>query len=207
MEEYIINSDTSRSEVLIDRIYHTIVEDGNNLDYGDFSNRVHANGLIRVLKVLGLYKLEGRGENRKCFIHPKLKLVFDTTVKSNKLISNAIIDLVNGKYINLEKIKIDDNKIYNLESYNYEQLSSISNTYFIFDPETKLIKIGKSKNITKRLKSLKNEFGDGLILIGYLKKDEEAFYHQIYKHQRVYKEWFNIGIDEVIDNVRGIKFI
>jgi Meiotically up-regulated gene 113 len=68
-------------------------------------------------------------------------------------------------------------------------------TYLILDKSTKLYKIGKTKNIKKRLSTLStSNLNLELILTTEL---EEKLLHRIFKHKRVQKEWFIISEDDI----------
>ena len=51
----------------------------------------------------------------------------------------------------------------------------------------------------KRLQSLRRQFTPNLELIIHYPKDIEADLHFEYRDKRVYGEWFNISIDDVLD--------
>jgi hypothetical protein len=78
--------------------------------------------------------------------------------------------------------------------------------YFVYEPLSKLVKIGRSKNVYKRLLSLSTSSPYDLTLInyGYFKdadKAEKSIHKQLAKY-RVKGEWFNY-LQYLSDN--GIK--
>ncbi len=77
-------------------------------------------------------------------------------------------------------------------------------TYIIYDSLSKLCKIGKTKDIKKRLSTLSTS-NLNLHLLFTLNHIKEAELHRMFKDKRVKKEWFNLtledlkGIDELED--------
>lgn len=71
-------------------------------------------------------------------------------------------------------------------------ISNDTNIYFIDDCERGLIKIGMSKNVTRRLRSLRKEFGGHLRLITSFAGpgDLETYLHRNLVDWRVTGEWF-----------------
>lgn len=68
-------------------------------------------------------------------------------------------------------------------------------TYLILDKATKLYKIGKTKDIKKRLSTLStSNLNLELILTTEL---EEKLLHRIFKHKRVQKEWFILSEEDI----------
>lgn len=100
--------DSIKKPYFYDRLYYSLKECGVDIAYGDFSSRVISNGTIKVLKALGLYRVIGRGENKCIFVHERLKLIIDTTIESPEIIAKTTIELGKGKYVGLEKFKIND---------------------------------------------------------------------------------------------------
>lgn len=185
--------------VFIDRVHACLCTDGINLNYGVFLSKVHASGLIRVLKSLGLYKVIGKGNTKKVFIHPKIELISKTTIACNKIVAQTIIDLVDKRSL-IPTMVIDYYSNYDsLEESKIKRDGINCSTYVIYSPEQRNYKIGRSKNIMKRLQSLRRQFTPNLELIIHYPKDIEADLHFEYRDKRVYGEWFNISIDDVLD--------
>lgn len=141
------------------------------------------------------------------------------------------IDNILSQYIHVydECLKIGQNEYSNIVStlnllsdyekdyyYNTYWLQSnfynnIPCVYFIRNKYTKLIKIGKTKNIAKRISQIrsmfKNHFGvnDGLELIGILpvfngeESKLETYLHKKYKYYNTYGEWFNIDFSVILN--------
>lgn len=75
------------------------------------------------------------------------------------------------------------------------------NTYLIYSPTTKLVKIGRSTNVAARLKALSTASGGALKLLGVLGKNIESALHRQYASCRVRGEWFRLEqaqIDAII---------
>lgn len=183
-----------------DRLYFVLKEDGNDINYGEYSSRIMKNGAVKVLKSLGIYIVKGARFNKKTYIHEKLQLIIKTTIASDKVISETIIDLANGKYSNIEPIKINDLHIFYLLDDNYPcSMDNSKCTYIVYNPENKLYKIGRSLNVFDRLNSLRNEISPKLELIFYIDNDIEGFLHKKYSKVRIFGEWFKLSIDDILD--------
>lgn len=73
-------------------------------------------------------------------------------------------------------------------------------TYFIYNPATKLIKIGVSNNILKRVRALSTSSGIQLELLFYIEANLEEHLHILYNNHRMIGEWFKISKKEVHSN-------
>lgn len=99
------------------------------------------------------------------------------------------------------------------KTFYAKQYMKPSFVYFIYNKYTKLMKIGKTNNPFKRLNELnsmfKNHFGvdDALRLIRIIfiptgKNDiVEKLYHKKYNNYNKYGEWFDIGVDEIVETI------
>jgi hypothetical protein len=187
-----------------DKLYEVMKEHGNDINYGEYCAKVLANGCIKVIKSLGLYKVTGKGETKKTYIHEMVELVYNTTVADNKTIAKNVIDLFNGEYINIEKIKIIDRTEYDLLSIDYPyNIDSSKCTYVFYNPYNNLFKIGKSRDVFHRLNQLKKEVNPHLELIGWIDRDVEGKLHKEYVVKREFGEWFNINNDDILDIKNG----
>ena len=63
-------------------------------------------------------------------------------------------------------------------------------TYCILDSKSNLVKIGKSKHPSKRLKELSTGNGNNLKLIGCIDGDCERELHENFRHLHINGEWF-----------------
>jgi len=198
-----------RSTQFADRVISVLREDGVNISYGDFTSKVNRNGVIKVLKALGLYKVTGRGENRKTFVHPKINIIIKTTLADAKTVAKTIMNLYDGNLLeDMSAIKDVDLNLYNkLPNDDIKRCSIGYGTYILKNPDTNLIKVGKTKNLGKRIASLSREFGVELILIGWCDTDFENIIHEDYKEKRKYGEWFNLSDDDVLDIYSDYQFI
>ena len=71
-------------------------------------------------------------------------------------------------------------------------------TYIIFDKNTKLYKIGKSKNVDKRLCTLKT--GNlNLVLVNSYEHIQEKELHRLYKHKKIEREWYELSSQDILD--------
>jgi len=200
-------SEKMKNDVFINRVFHLILENNKDFNYGEFIMKSHKNGVGKVLKSLNLYHVKGRGENKKTFVHPMVKLIIDTTISENKTVALSILNLVNGNIKDIEPIIINDfTKYYELDLSNFEVLNQGYSTYIVFDPVSNYFKIGKSKNITNRLESLKKEYNKDLSIIGHVSVDIEKQLHLKHYKKMVFGEWFDITFDEVLDIMNENNF-
>lgn len=63
-------------------------------------------------------------------------------------------------------------------------------TYFIFNPMTNMIKIGKSNDVERRMNTLSTQSGCELELLHVIDEDVELELHAKFKHIRHHGEWF-----------------
>jgi hypothetical protein len=186
-----------------DRLYAVLKEENTDLCHGDFILKIESHGIIKVLKSLGIYKTTGRASNKKNYVHPRLNLIINSTIADMQTISKTIIDMVDGKYIGIEKFNIDYSDYY-LLPFRIEQIKDKYKggykTYLIYNPENNLTKIGMSKRVFKRYQGLCNEVSNSLKLIGYSNRDHETNLHLEYKDYRKFGEWFDLS-DSMIENI------
>ena len=78
--------------------------------------------------------------------------------------------------------------------------------YLIFDPFSKLVKIGKSENPIKRLATIKNAnpFAE---LFFYSDKFTEKELHEKFKDKRVMLEWFNLDKKDLYSITNSYQLI
>lgn len=209
MEQIIsVDPDSLMHPSFIDRTYASLLESGVELVYGEYYAKALANGHIKVLKSLGLYKTTGRGGNKKTVVHPGINLIISTTVADARQFSRSMVDLFNGKY----KGSFDFD-VTNLRGY-HELNASVSTraignfaTYIIYDPSNNCYKIGKSKNIYRRLRVLRNLHNEQLQLIGMCPMNHELQIHFDYQSKREFGEWFSISTDDVLDIFSKYSFV
>lgn len=79
--------------------------------------------------------------------------------------------------------------------------------YFVESSKDKFIKIGYTRQIHDRLKSLEKEYGE-LNLIGLMHGDKkkESEVHSLFANQRMYGEWFTYS-DELLEYIREFATI
>lgn len=75
------------------------------------------------------------------------------------------------------------------------------------DYERLRIKIGKSKNIVKRLAQLRTGSPYDLGLMGWIEANNdlnlEKQLHQKYKNKRAHLEWFNLSVSDVLQELKS----
>jgi len=192
-------NDRLNDSTFIDRVYQVLVNDGISINYGEFISKYYKNGMVKLLKSLGIYKVQGRGENKSIYVHPRLLIIIETSLLNPELIGKNLVRLARGEYSSSVFSDIDLTDYEALEmSMATKEVGNFS-TYMIFNPDSGLYKIGKSKNVFRRFESLKCEFNKGLILIGFCKKDVESEVHFQFKDVRVFGEWFSLNTDNILD--------
>lgn len=81
--------------------------------------------------------------------------------------------------------------------------------YFVLAPITNRIKIGHSKNLTERLKSIQANCPEELKLLGYIRgnKDMELLLHDIFSEYRLHGEWFDYtpALKKMIDAIDKVE--
>jgi hypothetical protein len=194
------------TSVFVDRLYAMLVADGNDIVYGEYISKYYKNGIIKIMKSLGIYKVTGRNENKTIFVHPRLKIVIETTVLDSVQIGANIVKLFNGEYDGTPFPIIDLNEFNLLEESKAKKQNGGHLTYLIKNNDNSLYKIGKSKNPFKRLIQLKTEFNQDLILIGIIEEDIESELHFKYRHCNSFGEWFSLTDDDVLDIINETKF-
>lgn len=84
--------------------------------------------------------------------------------------------------------------------------------YYIWNPETKLIKIGVSSQVKTRLRKLRNETGVQALYVlateqawPYMKPYKlEDIRHKQFADHRVHGEWFAVS-DELMDHIADLN--
>lgn len=200
-------SDLFNTEKFIGRVASCLVEDGFDINLGDYITKSHIHGHIKVLKSLGLYRVIGRGANKQTMVDDKLLMIISTTLASATVVAKTVIKLVNGDYIGLKFGEI------NLENYNNLTVDIINNplpsycTYLFINRDCGLIKIGRSKDVFKRLFSVQSNVGTKNIdIVAYKNTDIESVLHIKYRFYRKYGEWFDLPIDIVLDIINENNF-
>lgn len=196
------NIDLTRmnGNVFYERVYYSLIQDGNDINYGDFCSRIMKNGAAAVLKSLGLYKVKGARETKKVYAHRKLLLEIKTTIAGNKELVDTVIEMGQGLYAGLPKFKIDNyDEFLKLDSDYPCSVNSSKCTYLIYNETSGLHKIGRSVNIYNRLNSLRSQYSPLLELSAYLDRDVEGELHKLYMKKRVHGEWFNLSLDDILD--------
>jgi len=83
------------------------------------------------------------------------------------------------------------------KKFKKDPTKHIQKTYIIKNKVTSLIKIGKSKNPTQRIKSLSKSAGYELEVIHIFEDDIEGILHKRFSHKRGIGEWFDLCEDEI----------
>jgi Meiotically Up-regulated Gene 113 (MUG113) protein len=66
-------------------------------------------------------------------------------------------------------------------------------TYFLLNPETRRLKIGRTQDIKARVSALETAGGTRLKLIGVIEGDHEQAWHHRFSADRMFGEWFNVS--------------
>jgi hypothetical protein len=94
--------------------------------------------------------------------------------------------------------------ILNHSEFKKEKSKKTFDTYLMTD-NSGLIKIGKSFDVTKRLKDFNNS-NSTISLIAYLKRDIESELHSRFRIFNVKGEWFNLSSDQMLDLISEYNF-
>lgn len=81
------------------------------------------------------------------------------------------------------------------------------NTYLIFDPGSRLLKIGKAACVKSRLKSLQTGCGSILEIKHVFDCDIEDILHIEYEDFRKHGEWFDINFEKVVSDCKNKKHL
>ena len=196
------------SSYFYDRLHASLVESGTNIPYGDFAARIMKNGAVKVLKSLGIYKVQGKGDGKVIFIHERLMLIINTTIADNNTIAKTVVNLVNGYYTGIPFFEINDlTSFYELSDDYPSSIDGSKCTYIIFNPNNRLHKIGKASNVFSRLNSLRSQLSPDLEIVAYLESDVEMDLHKRYKSKREFGEWFRLTNDDILDIKNNYSFI
>lgn len=125
--------------------------------------------------------------------------------KACDLIDEALFQLktirTNNNHVHIQEML--DSTIHLLSVYNgCVLLQSFANkaitadnmeysTYLIRNPQTRLVKIGKSGDVDHRVKALQCGAGTKLELVGVISKNVEGELHKKFSDKKVFNEWFD----------------
>lgn len=103
------------------------------------------------------------------------------------------------------------------ESYPLEK-GNICNqmpfVYLFYNPDNKLYKIGITNNVVERRRTIKNQSGSNIQLVGFIELevnlDEsseylERYLHKWFKEKRVRGEWFSLDLRDLV-SLRQLMF-
>ena len=108
--------------------------------------------------------------------------------------------VLNLEYFPKELLNDDNSltaEVFNLGTYDHTQV------YLMYNPGTKLFKIGKSKRVRDRLSDIRNAAGMPIKLIGVISAESdnphsiEEFLHKYFKEKRRIGEWFELSKTEI----------
>jgi hypothetical protein len=185
-----------RSQQSIERIAASIAMDGNNIDLNDFIKKCNTNGVIKVLKSLGLYEKRGISYS-KTFLHEKILLLFRIE-SSPENCAKAIISLVDGHYRGLPAIEVKDYSLYNsLPSSKEDEAYIDYKTYVVYFPSRGLFKIGRTRNIERRIYELRLQDLD-IKNVLLFDEDIEGKLHQKFNKKRVELEFFDLSKEDLL---------
>lgn len=202
-------SERLNDTTFIDRLFSLFLEDGVTcLNYGEFISKVYTVGMVKVLKSLELYKVEGRGHNRKVLVHKRLKLVIDTSILDSEEIGKNVVKLCKGGYNDSGLFFLNATPEYiSIKQSKASKEIGCFGTYIMFNPTSGIYKIGRSKNVFYRVQKLRFEFGSQIDIIGVCVKDCESELHFKYRLKRQFGEWFALSTDDVLDIFNSHKFV
>lgn len=133
----------------------------------------------------------------------EIKNIKNNTEKQNDLLKNIVDILISTNNKIEENMKILSEKNKNIDN------KSIGFVYLIKDCKSGYLKIGKTKYLTERLKSLKT--GNPNITIIASKKSEnysklEKHLHKVYRENNICGEWFKLSDYEISEIIQDYKF-
>ena len=198
-KELSINRDKLSGNNFIDRVFFCIKEDCDFISYTSWYSKVMQNGIIKTLKSLNLYITKGRGLDKKIYVHKKIYLIYITTCLSPKELAKNIIAMVNGEFSGTPKIKIESFVDFNsLKDFEFTKLNNGYFTYILLNTDNMLSKIGRTKNISNRINSIKRDSAtENIHLISLKSIDIEGYLHNLMKDKNVYGEWFKLDYKDV----------
>ena len=200
-------SDLFNNQKFIHRVASCLIEDGYDINFGDYLSKSYIHGHIKVLKSLNLYNVKGRGLNKKITVNDKLHLIILSTISDEETIAKTIISLSNGDYIGVVFGSINTDNYNNLVVDIINNPLANYNTYLFINNDCGLIKIGRSKDVFKRLYSVQSEIGSkNISIIAYKILDIESELHIKYRMYRRYGEWFDLDMDTILDIINEEKF-
>jgi hypothetical protein len=125
--------------------------------------------------------------------------IYQTAIKIN-LVSEKIDDAILSM-VGFGELNKDIGFFMLLETYakdcKKDSSKYVQKTYIIKNKTTSLIKIGKSKNPTQRIKTLSKTSGYELEVIHIFDNDIELLLHKKFAHKRGIGEWFELCDDEI----------
>lgn len=144
-----------------------------------------------IKSVSELQKITGlpRRTLDKCFHDEARQLSYNTAVTICVALGCDLRDLYR---------LVDDEEYREIQRGKQHHKDRLRNgvVYFIKNPSTGLVKIGKTIDVVKRLDQLSKEFKTKLELIGTIESDDsirlEKEIHTLFTSKRVEGEWFNI---------------
>lgn len=78
-------------------------------------------------------------------------------------------------------------------------------TYILVDTDSDFVKIGRTRNIYRRILELKNNSGRDLELLHLFRFDNEANLHFFFREFRKNGEWFSIPRPTLLEKVESLK--
>jgi hypothetical protein len=84
-----------------------------------------------------------------------------------------------------------------------KELSILPKTYLVFDPRSRLHKIGRSTNPGVRIRELNITHNTSLDIMIILDVDVEKMLHKKYKTHQVHGEWFYLS-DRIVSEIKSL---
>ena len=199
--------ETINSIGFCERVVACLIEAGHPINFGDYTAKCNVYGHCTVLKKLGLYKTSGRGNNKTVFVDNMLLLIMKSTICSQKIVSKTIVGLMNGEYIGVKFGNIDVQPFLLMEIKITNNPIGGYNTYLFLNKDNGLVKIGRSKDVFKRLRSVcAEQKTNNIDLVAYKSADIEGALHIEHRFKRKHGEWFELSIDETLDIININSF-
>jgi hypothetical protein len=106
---------------------------------------------------------------------------------------------------NIDKIRFRHGNPFTGSDYIKPKSIDITpSTYILFNPKTRLTKIGRSTNYNIRKRNLEIEHNAEMILIVVLKANIEQELHLKYNNYVVFGEWFYLS-DRILNEIKALN--
>lgn len=158
-------------------------------------------GIIPFMKSIGLYIVEGRGEKKEVWCHPRIwtAIAIECNPKIMAwILTNAgdIEGLVNSMF---------NGTIVDEENKTEDESPNAIKTYIMYSEDRDIYKIGRSRDLDKRLAQIRT-IDYSVRLIAFKYNDYENKLHREYHRYRTDGEWFKLPKYVLDSLIRKHKF-